>query len=61
MNILCGMFEQSSGSIKMYDYDTREHMDYLRQLISYCPQRMFFHFMEFIEINLFQMIFYLIC
>jgi ABC-type multidrug transport system ATPase subunit len=40
MNILCGISEQTSGEIKIYDYDTRDHMDYLRQLISYCPQRM---------------------
>ncbi|UJR24690.1 hypothetical protein I4U23_006063 [Adineta vaga] len=38
MNMLCGMYEQTSGSIQIFDYDTREEMDYLRQFISYCPQ-----------------------
>jgi ABC-type multidrug transport system ATPase subunit len=44
MNILCGIYKQTSGQIKIYNYDTRDHMEYLRQLISYCPQRMSFFF-----------------
>ncbi|CAF3658697.1 unnamed protein product [Adineta steineri] len=38
MNILCGIYEQTYGSIKIFNYDTKYHMDYLRQFISYCPQ-----------------------
>jgi ABC-type multidrug transport system ATPase subunit len=42
MNMLCGIIEQTSGEILIFNYDTRYHMEYLRQFISYCPQRMFF-------------------
>ncbi|CAF1436607.1 unnamed protein product, partial [Rotaria sordida] len=38
MNMLCGISQQTDGSIKISNYDTRYHMDYLRQFISYCPQ-----------------------
>ncbi len=41
MNILCGISKQTSGSIKICNYDTISHMNYLRQFISYCPQRTF--------------------
>ncbi|CAF4478052.1 unnamed protein product [Rotaria sp. Silwood2] len=40
MNILCGIIEQTDGSIKICNYDTRYNMDYLRKIISYCPQSM---------------------
>jgi len=38
MNIICGIIEQTSGEILIYNRD----IEYYRQLISYCPQRMFF-------------------
>lgn len=44
MNILSGFIQQTNGKINICNYDTRYHMDYLRQFISYCPQRMFYYF-----------------
>ncbi|CAF3674920.1 unnamed protein product [Rotaria socialis] len=38
MNMLCGFYEQTDGTIQICNYETRSHIDYLRQLISYCPQ-----------------------
>ena len=39
MNILCGIYEQTSGSIKIFNYESKDHFHELRQWISYCPQR----------------------
>ncbi|CAF3865527.1 unnamed protein product [Rotaria magnacalcarata] len=38
MNMLCGFYEQTDGTIQICNYETRSHIDYLPQLISYCPQ-----------------------
>ncbi|CAF0751595.1 unnamed protein product [Didymodactylos carnosus] len=38
MNMLIGIFSQTSGTIKVLDKDTKFHMDYIRQFMSYCPQ-----------------------
>lgn len=42
MNMLCGIIEQTSGEILMYNRDTRAEMEDLRRLIGYCPQRIYF-------------------
>ncbi|CAF1266993.1 unnamed protein product [Rotaria sp. Silwood1] len=38
MNMLCGIIEQTDGTIKICNYDTRYNMDSIRKIISYCPQ-----------------------
>jgi len=60
MNILCGISKQTSGQINIFNYDIQDNIDYLRQFISYCPQRMFFIYLFIFKCNLLKMIFYLI-
>jgi len=51
MNILCGIYKQTTGQIKIFNYDTQHNMDYLRQFISYCPQRRFLVIYLFLFLN----------
>ena len=46
MNILCGIIQQTSGEILILNKDIRSEMDSIRQLISYCPQRIFLFFLK---------------
>ena len=55
MNILCGIIEQTSGQILILNKDIRSEMESIRQLIAYCPQRIFlFFFKDFKRIQIFR-------
>ena len=46
MNMLCGIIEQTSGEILMFNRDIRDQIEFIRQLIAYCPQRILLLLLE---------------
>jgi ABC-type multidrug transport system ATPase subunit len=36
--MLCGLYSATSGTVEMLGYDTRTHLNKVRNSIGYCPQ-----------------------